>query len=226
MEALSGNIENKIKNAITDLLWKAPVYLVRPAATLTEVFFRKSFGERYFSYWNIMAGTAIIAAGSLPFWTKDENLVNINYIVGAVWMLCLVVLFRLHQVEVIKRYKNNLRWHSYNSGIPRIAKLPYIIEKILPLILSGVLFYFGLWGLGVLLVVSTIASVWLQAHAKQLFYNRLLDTIDGQIEQENLQKAMLDQRPPQETEGYRAYPNKNMPKKSMEKFVKTVNKKL
>lgn len=219
METLTDNFEKKIQNAFVNGFLSILIKLIRPIATLTEIFFRKQIGERYLTAWNLVAGLGLIAFAATPMWVNDYNFEKAAYIIAAIWGLGLFVHFILHTREVAKRYQNNQRWHSYNYGLPRYEIIHESLEKIIPIAIGILAIFLHFFGLGLLLIASGVISLQLRYYEKRDFQNRLLDAIDAEIANDNFAKAINDRLPPEQTEGYRAHPNRNMPEGFTKKFV-------
>jgi len=206
-ESIGDNLEAKFKGALTDSLLAILVSLVRPIATLTEIIFRKDMGERYFNGWNIVVGLLAIIVFRSPFWSNHRGIYQtITNIIAVVWVIALLVYAYLNRQRIIERYGKSHRWHSYNYGIPRYEELPVVVEKALPIAVGLLLVLVcGITGMGGLLFFSGVISLFLRNYEARLFYERMLDQIDSQIEHDNLNKAVVEQFPPQQTEGLVAH---------------------
>ena len=223
-ESLTDGLEKKIKNAFGDMLLAILFSLIRPIATMTEIIFRRHIGERYFTHWSFIVGLSLIAASAMPHGVVNNAQETVAIYSAIAWGVIFILCYILHRVEIISRYRKNLRWHSYNYGLPRIPFSNIVIEKIITLALGGVLVYLGYIGVGGLIFLSGMISITLRIREVQEFRNRMLDTIDAQIEHDNLDKAILENLPPQQTEGLRAHMPKSMSKEGREKFVKPKNR--
>ncbi len=210
-ESIFDNMEKRLNSALTNALLATLASLIRPIATLTEIFFRKEMGERYFTAWNVIGGLMMIGFVRMPVWGFDDRDVRtMTNIFAGIWAVCLILYSYANRQEMIKRYSKGKAWHSYNCGIPSFEKVGIIFEKIIPAVLGIVMYYFGVKSIGGLLVFSVMASLWLRYREAQLFREQMFNAIDSRIEQENLQKAIVENLPPQQTEGLMAYVPKYM----------------
>lgn len=89
--------------------------------------------------------------------------------------------------------------------------------------LGIVMCFFGVPLLGLLMIYSAIHSAMNDAHAMSQFYNRILDAIDGQIEADNLTKAIEYRLEPTQIEGMLATLPANMSKDFRSKIVRAIN---
>ena len=58
-ETFLDNLDKKANSFLSNAFLAIVASLVRPIATLTEIFFRKQMGERYFTAWNILGGLVV-----------------------------------------------------------------------------------------------------------------------------------------------------------------------
>ena len=115
---------------IKELVIAFLMLLVRPLATTTEAILRMDFGERYFTSWNVFAGTGLICFASFPvagykssfsrmwFETVQEPWHFIDYltlIFGTIWLLVFLANSLLH----LRRIRE--RTETACSGIPTVA---------------------------------------------------------------------------------------------------------
>lgn len=240
-ESISDRLEDKLKSAVINAMLSIVMACVRPIATLTEVFFRKDMGERYFTAWNVFVGWVLLAGiGVLQrfllapgrydyygrFYPKDEWGATewAPYIALGVWALLFTLLANEQRHAVIRRYNKGIRWHSGNCGIRRLP-LPYVIEKGIPFVVGIALaLALRLYMLGGLMVLSGIVSIALRYYEALKFRERLLDIIDGQIEQENLAKVVKDRLKPEQTEGLQAPLPAYVSDEFREQFVQAIGK--
>lgn len=218
-ESLTDGLEKKLKSVFGDVLLALVFSFIRPIATLTEVFFRKQMGERYFNAWNYFAGFILISAVRSPYAVVTRGQIPVANILAFAWGIAFAVCIYLHKEEVKNRYRDGIRWHSYCYGLPRIEKLPAAIERAIPIVIGVMFIVFRFMGIGGLLVLSGMISITLRTREVQEFRNRMLDKIDAQIEHDNLEKTILENLPPQQTEGLRAPVPGNMSKEAREQFV-------
>lgn len=214
-------IGRSIGNAVTYLF----LILSRPLTLLTQVFYRKSMGERYFTPISLLGGLAFLAVATfaskymLPTVTTNTQdqwgrmVVGqtryvmppiVAYGVGIAWIAVLLVAYSRHTLGVRKRYATGERWHSYNSGVPHMAALVDPVQYLISGILAAGCFYWGLPGYGALLSASIVLGVIADQAARKRFWNSVLDAVDAQIESENLGKAVAERLSPGRVEGLEA----------------------
>ena len=158
-ESFFDNIEKKSNSFLTDALLVTLTSLVHPIATLTEIFFRKQMGERYFTAWNVIGGLIAIYVFRLPAWGFDNE--KARFIINAIaiiWGTCLCLYYMINYKEKTDRYRNGESWHSYNCGIPHINKYTLWFEKGIPAIVGVIFYWLGVKSLGALLVLSVMVS--------------------------------------------------------------------
>ncbi|HSW01041.1 MAG TPA: hypothetical protein VLI39_12765 [Sedimentisphaerales bacterium] len=220
-ESISDDIETKLRGAVVNGLLAILVGLVRPIATLTEVFFRKRMGERYFSGWNIIVGFAFIFCFRSPLWLgKGHSLGLVTNIIAAAWAAGMFFCVYLDRKETIERYEKGARWHSYCYGVPRWAEVPVYAEKVIPLAVGILLMVVGLIGMGGLLFLSGGVSLLLRYHEARLAHDRMLDMIDAQIEHEHFAEAVMESRPTEQLEGLRVSLPKRIGPDFRQKYVR------
>jgi UPF0716 family protein affecting phage T7 exclusion len=193
-------------------IWQSLRYalqvLSRPIALTTQVFLRHSYGERYFTvlhaFWALIliVGVTAMEVGLRkaiqvavldPYGRvqqpSDATLAG-AMMIGVVWVIAFVIATAGHLVAISDRHKDRKRWHSMSMGEPLAAWLTngmqYAIAGTLGLFMMLLGFYF----VGLLLIGSAIRSAWEDMGAATEFYYRILDAIDGEIEAENLSKAV------------------------------------
>jgi hypothetical protein len=223
---LGNRLVDQMADVVVQVFLSLLVSLVRPMATVTEVFFRKQMGERYFSVLNIMAGVPLILLFGIPVWALFDS----SWGFGA-WLNLLLSLawtgafnfYAFKSLQAVKvRYQEGVRWHSYNYGIPRYPALHPALERIIPLGVTLLLILCGAYGLAVLLVLSTYLSYMGRVIAANRFFARVLDAIDQQIEADNLSKAVLERLQPEQAEGLMTPMPAYVSTMHREKFVQAV----
>jgi uncharacterized protein YqgC (DUF456 family) len=238
---------NRMTDKITDAMIHAVlallVMLIRPVATLTEIFFRKDMGERYFTSWNAIAGYWILAFASIPLgmpWPGRGGYDELGIyrtatsstskeawlFIAFAWSAALTVCTFLQYQSVKKRYVEGGRWHSRNVGVPRYPSLSIYIEKALPIVAGvAIMWWFQIYGFGLLLIVSGVVSILLRLYEAHMFRERVMDVIDGQIEQEYLGKAVMERSKPGEVDGLQAPLPAYVSQKFRQKFIEAVGAK-
>ena len=214
---------NRLTDKITDGMIHAALTLVvmfvRPIATLTEIFFRRRMGERYFTYWNVIGGFFVLIAchtswgvpqpapgGSDYFgrYTPAQSAIPmmVLHITFVAWVAALFCALGLHAAGVKARYQAGGRWHSRNNGIPWISSTPSWVERVVPILGAIALWRFGhVPSFALLMIVSTGVSFMLRVFEARSFRERVMDVIDGQIEQEFLAKSVMERSKPEAVDG-------------------------
>lgn len=218
-----------------NLIGKFFLSLIRPAATLTEVLYRNELGERYFTLWNVIGGIPLLVAASIPVeairWAAGqadyENTLHAkaSWILGGMWLFVFCYRSWFTFKATRERYEQQRLWHSYSTGIGVIEldnEIPPQLQPLIPVVAGVVLLVGHFYGLGVLAIFSGYISLQSRAIEAALFYTKVLDAIDGQIEQEQLSKAVLQRRNPQETDGFIAPIPTYVSTAHREKFLKGV----
>lgn len=200
------------------------IMLIRPLILTTRVIIRKDLGERYLTPLNAMVGAILIVGAAwmtVAMPVKIETVVadrwgmptrslviedraTAAYVIGGVWAVLYLVGLIDHRIRLRNRYANGIRWHSRCSGVPR---LPNAREWAVYVAAGGIAFlgfYNHLPLLAVLLVGSIAFAILEDGHAAAEFWGRVLDAVDGQIESENLGKAVKDRLTPDRAEGVHA----------------------
>jgi hypothetical protein len=212
-DAIEGEIHNFnrkgiafIKQAVGAFL----VFLVKPLAATTEAVFRKEFGERYFTAWDVFAGAGLIVFSSilaLPLAALVAAVTGLpwllfalpNLLFGAIWLVTFLVFSFMHLGRIRERTAQGILWHSYCCGCSRVSEK---WQPFYPVVLGIVLCVCQLYGPGVLMIASGFISLLMRVREAALFYARVLDTIDARIENEQLSDAVLKRSDPKATSGF------------------------
>lgn len=203
--------------------------LIAPAVTTTQVMLRRQLGERYFTGWNLVAGAGLImAAAPLSLVTRRYIDVSDLIYVGlamVAWLGGFVYFGVKHFADVRHRYRDGQVWHSRCSGVSRIdfplpKQIPMEAVEIAGVMLIGLICCFiGLLGFGLLLIASGNMA-WLSWSISAMeFKTKILDSIDSQIESENLAAAVVERRKPKDTVGFEAPVPAYIPQAFRERFV-------
>lgn len=222
VQRLFNRVTDKIADGIIQASLNILAMLVRPMAIVTEIFFRRDMGERYFTPLNAAFGFFLLLLFSIPIGVPGAEKAGFDalgqfhaaqsaaprvvlFVMSFAWILSLFAAYGQNVLFIRRNYVQGNRWHSCNIGIPRFPNLPVWLEKLIPFV-AAVAFYFlfHLPGLAILLVFSGIVSLLLRAHEARMFRERVLDLIDGQIEQEYVATAVLERAKPQQVDGLRA----------------------
>lgn len=173
------------------------ILIVHGLAFGPELWFHKRFGERYLSPW--MLAIAML----LPIWWYDESPALIMF-----WICALPALFMIHFAHRQILRRRGEVWHSRSCGEPhqwlRLFKSDWLNRMLwVPtqmLIAGGGLALFGL-NVGSLFLLCGAAMV-VKCYFEQVaFRERVLDTIDAQIESEHLAEAVRGESSPRQTRG-------------------------
>lgn len=193
-----------------------------------EVFLRYRFGERYLQVMGSFVGFFIfmsyIFKGLLTPWGEGGGFSILSLIVMSVFF----VLTLWHQRDIAVRRKKGIRWHSRSSGVSWgfwkvLSKNPATVQMYLEPIFCYIL---G----AIVIFIDQDLSIWLMVCSVSLFVrgqieytharNRFLDTVDAAIESEQLTAAMVDLKPPEETEGLNmAGMARNLPREERQKIA-------
>ncbi len=213
-----------IGRRVGDVLTYAFQILSRPLALLTQVFYRKDMGERYFTpigfFWGLaLLGLAtfgsryLLSTTTVGVRTQWGGVVPetqyvlsplIGYGVGVAWIAVLAVAYSRHTVSVRARYTSGERWHSRTAGVPRMPGLIDPVQYAVTGVLAAACFYFGLPGYGALFAASLVAGMGADQMARLRFWSLVLDQVDARIEAENLGKAVAQRLAPASVEGLEA----------------------
>lgn len=200
------HLESKVKKIISNFVFEAMLSTLGPIATLTEVFFRRNMGERYFSVMNVIIGSGVVMLAAMPFLTIGGAWrMILSILFGTLWIVSQIYYLREHNLAVIHRYRAGIRWHSGNPGVARYPGLHPVVEVIGPFFVGAVLLGLGLPGPAFLMIASRCISGFLYGQAASRSYNRILDIIDSQIEQEYFTKAVQERLTPEESDGLPVY---------------------
>lgn len=212
--------------------------LTRPICLVSQVLFRRDFGERHLTGFTALGGAALIGvATGVSVLMVDRNNVPwgglessslpsgriVPMVIGGVWLLLFVAGVKEQAYRVRSRHRMGVRWHSWNSGVPRVSSMTGGVEMVLGIGLGIVMCFLGVPLLGLLMIFSAIHSAMNDAHAMSQFYNRILDTIDGQIEADNLTKAIEYRLEPTQIEGLLATLPTSMSKDFRSKIVRAID---
>jgi hypothetical protein len=181
-----------------------------------EVFLHRHFGERYLNVVKIALSvvyllffssiTLLLTKGQEP--AAGKAFLSLNTFMS----LFLLVTFA-HWAAVLWRWRKGVRWHSYSNGLPlplwrllpvRQETVVLYLEPFLVFVL-GLLFRPSAGGFGAFLTLAGIALFVKGQLARWRMRQKVLDVIDGQIEQEQLAAALVEDRPADQTEGFVVY---------------------
>lgn len=83
-----------------------------------EVFFRRDFGERYFSLFGIYGTVATYAVFFLAISLIPGKQATAFF---RVFLFASLIMFVMHQVAIWQRNQKGIRWHSRYHGTSRLA---------------------------------------------------------------------------------------------------------
>ncbi len=184
-------------------------------STTLIVFLRHRFGQRYLNSFTFGLAFVLIMLVSVfgADLAEGTNLEE-GASSGTGWLMlygwAFLILGAWHAISARLRARQGERWHSWCPGISHLMKiLPFnlytthryvepafgaiagfLIMKTFSAPLGG----FIVWSAAALFLVETIAA----RQAKSF----LLDSIDQQIEQENMAASLIEQKPLRETHGF------------------------
>lgn len=218
------DIGKSIGNAFIALIWA----ITRPLMLVTQVFFRTSMGERYFTASHLFAGGSLIGIATLlsvliPIPSHRGFLGTVWTIsVGVVWMFLFSASFVECVMKTHERYAKGELWHSYNSGEPRAPWLTNRVQYTLTVCLIVGLALTGQFIPAMLMLLSWCFGFMHDAYAAKAFWNKVLDSVDARIEATFLGEAIEQRLRPQQAHGLQvtvpAHANSDYWKKIEEKF--------
>lgn len=199
--------------------------LSRPLSLATQALLKKNMGERYFATWHaVIALCLIFLAGWASFQdTKSVRQTTYDqfgrsvvvegqgrvspttvYVVVGVWVTAFAFATLVHRSRIKQRYQQGQPWHSRCSGEP-------IVEQLRPwaryLATAGIglgLYKLKLEPIAGLVWISLIATMLGDEWERWLFYNAVLDAVDGQLESEYLARAVDERLTPTKARGVTA----------------------
>ena len=217
-DKLTDTLDKKMLDFNLKLLGILGSLLIKPLAMCTEPFFRKNFGERYFTVelYGISTGLWLVAqmlnnitggmeATPLQSWlishswqglANDLSPKNISLVMAAAYGA--IGMYGL--IKTRSRQGTGENWHSMSRG-ESIVGLEGVGWNVFFAVFIVVLLGLVAWPLSFLFLVSQGASYYLAAKQQASFYNRYLDAMDAKIEAENLQRALDKGEPPSENDG-------------------------
>lgn len=189
----------------------------RPLGLVTQVVFRKDFGERFFTttqalgaYLLIVAATVVTVLVPVPPLSSlvagtvvvpPEAVRQTAVWIGVAWSAVFCLAHLQQSLGVRRRHKLGERWHSRCMGVPRISFIFEAPQYILGFGLIVAAAYYGYAGFAILLMVSVAQTAAADRWAAKEMYNRVLDSIDSEIESKNLSEAVRNRLSPKQAEG-------------------------
>lgn len=192
-----------------------------PVALLTQMVFRKDLGERYASLnRRVIAAGVLVIAGVMHAFFPMPSLSGIvqdsfrsvpvlshpsSTILAAGLLVLFVIACIEHELRLRSRYKTDGRWHSWSLGVNRIPGVGIKLQVLATLLVAAGAFWLRLDYFAIVLAASGVFSGVIDANTKREFYNRVLDTVDAQIESEMVGKAVKERLSPAQAEGLQAH---------------------
>lgn len=198
--------EDQLQQKITDGLTKAIVgiaaaitfFILYSASAATDLFFRRKFGERYFTVfraWLGGAGWAVAIGIGLRYkYDFDPSTMQFNapkWVLILTWAVGFLYVMTAHYRlrEIRMRINAGEVWHSRSRGesifgsenIYRDTGIDLVVTIVLLVILPSMAAFY---------VLSRFLGYAAEALAAQQFYNKFLDIRDAQIEAENMESVL------------------------------------
>lgn len=195
--------------------------LVRPLALATDVFFRRDFGERYFTPNSALVSTLLWGLAANMGWLYDSgsNVVagwvygagfqklghwiyhhNYTHRIGTGILVIQGILCVWNYMKIRARVASGNPWYSMSRGGSVFGTENQFRDIALAVVITVILGVFA-ENIAVLFIVSRIISYQIEARQQALFYNQYLDAVDAKIQAENLQRALDKGEPPSFTGG-------------------------
>lgn len=195
------------KGAIGFVRWLLQIFAIPFYIVL-----RRNFGERYLPAGSFVLGMFVFHYATLASVAKGDR----PALVLQAFFWIVLVMGIGHLATIYRRNRKGVRLHSYHDGdpLPMLTKIPFLppgavtrfCEPFLVIligILAGGVFndpIFTGW------MYMGAFSLFMKATIEQdIWRHRILDAIDGQIEAQQMTAALVDQKPPRRTEGFRVW---------------------
>lgn len=186
----------QIASTIQTIVLAIVAMFAQPFTLITRALLRRELGERYFTELN--AGLAVVLIGVL----SSVSTTTTELYFFAAWQLMFIVAAVEHfWFAVPRRYRKGVRWHSRCSGIPRADLLIPMMQWIFLGAAVLITYLVNMQALAASLLMSAAMSYVSDVIAKRQFWNRVLDAVDGQIEADELGKAVEDRLAPEQASG-------------------------
>lgn len=172
-----------------------------------EVFLRHDFGERYFSFLGIFG--SFVTYGILLFLGLTAAQTQGGFFLGAFFLISFVMCL-VHHWQIYQRNQKGIAWHSRYAGTPWLLEAlpqasPYVVKRwIEPVLVIGLGFFFSIIEapLGAWLIFAGLSLAAREQIAASRIRERVLDAIDADIEARQMRAAIIEQKKPQQTEGF------------------------
>jgi hypothetical protein len=199
-------------------------FLAAQFAKTIVVFFRWDFGERYFNISDFLGSvfTFLIVAGVILFILASGRGGEIAREAGGaeqnswaliIFLICFLVMSLYHRfIAWLQKQGGRHRWHSRYPGtsfLRVLTVLPFVntytvqrfIEPVIAIVAGSIIFSLT-QPLGAWLIFAGLCLAATENFAYRRARNRLLDTIDAQIESKHLGDAISGTKTIKETEGF------------------------
>ncbi len=219
---LSDTIDGKILDFNLKILALFASLLIKPLALATEPFFRKNFGERYFTgmgcfisiaLWNLVQNESN-AAHSFSGSPLEQLLLNAHLESTAHWFqahnipgrVAYLVSFAYgflawqNYARIKIRHQKGQHWYTMSRGESIFGSENKTRDIIIAFVALDVLGSVCP-ALGLFFFLSQCASYYLAAKAESSFYSRYLDIQDAKLENEFMQRCLDRGEPPTNFEG-------------------------
>lgn len=224
MDGPTGLSNQQVANTIQTIVLEVFNLFARPFVLVTRVLFHTELGERYFNEMQAALCMILIAAATL---VSKATAGGFGVIIGIAWGAAFLYCTWEHfRTTVPNRYRNGIRWHSRSEGIPRLPEFSKVVQGIILAVATTLAFLIHLHGFGLLLLFSLMMSIMADLAAAKQFWNRMLDTVDGQIEAEELGKAIEQRLTPQQASGLNVCVPAYVSQESRRKMAAALNRSL
>lgn len=218
-DKLSDTLDKKLLDFNIGMLKVVAAMLVRPLAMCTEPFFRKNFGERYFTENTFIVSMGIWAVGAellnflyppqptplqnwLFYHANLQKLADELRARNFVGVVCFIYSYMAFKQLVVTRMRQRAGqiWHSMSRGESLFGTENTVRDMIIAALIAGFL-WIAAPHLCAIFLFSLIASYYLQAKQQSSVYSRYLDAMDAKIEAEHFQRTLEKGEPPKDTDG-------------------------
>lgn len=211
----------RIGATFANVFWNVVLFLIRPVGLLTQVFFRKDMGERYFSPLPTAVAAVILFAAYVVtvrvpapvplLWLyvsmTDQREVSAFFIrdaklwIPVLWAVLFAVAAWENRFRSWSRYRNGVKWHSRSMGVPRIPAMGNLFQYTVLIVAAGVLDVMALSWLALLVLLSVAATMMTDYSVARQLYNSVLDALDAELESETLNQAITERLTPKQLNG-------------------------
>lgn len=211
----------RIGATFANVFWNVVLFLIRPLGLLTQVFFRKEMGERYFSplptfvaaviLWATYMMTLRLPAPTPLLWlyltVTDQREVTAFYVrdariwIPVVWAIVFAIAAWENRIRAWRRNRNGVKWHSRSMGVPRIPGMGNLFQYTTLIVAAGLLDVMALSWFALLVLLSVAATMATDYSVARQLYNSVLDALDAELESETLNQAINERLTPKQLNG-------------------------